>query len=73
MFVTDVKSLSSVKYVVLFVFFYGSVGSRLSKWGRRSSILCITHSGEGKYANRFVLHRNYWWTPLSEEQLVSSQ
>ena len=47
MFVTDVKSLSSVKFVVMIVFFYGSVGSRISKWGRRSSILCITHSGEG--------------------------
>jgi len=46
MFVTDVKSLSSVKFVVMFVFFYGIVGSRISKWDRRSSILCITHSGE---------------------------
>jgi len=47
MFVTDVKSPSSVKFVVMIVFFYGSVGSRISKWDRRSSILCITHSGEG--------------------------
>jgi len=47
MFVTDVKSLNSVKFIVLFVFFYGSVGSRISKWGRRSSIWCIIHSGEG--------------------------
>lgn len=42
-FVTDVTSLRSVKFVVLF---YGSVGSRINKWSRRSSILCITHSAK---------------------------
>jgi hypothetical protein len=31
----------------MFVFFYGGVGSRISKWGRRSSILCITRVGVG--------------------------